>query len=115
MTASRLWFPLVAPPLAFGAEGAFGWWAGAQLCTSLSIRSARVLIGMVSVAMLAIAIVALWTGIRGYREASATRDAAGDRIEFMALGGVLVSVSFVVGLIWSALNGVFVTGCGGMR
>jgi hypothetical protein len=115
MTARRLWFPLVAPPLAFGVEGAFGWWAGAAICTSLSIGSARALVGIVSVAMLIVALVGLSMGIRGYRAASAASYAAVDRIEFLALGGVLVSTAFIVGLIWFGLNGIFIKGCGGMR
>ncbi len=115
MRPRDLWFPLVAPPLAFGADGAFGWWAGAQICRSMSIGSVRVLVGGVTLAMLIVSLAGLATGVRSYRQASAAAHAAADRVEFMALGGVLVSSSFVVGLIWFWLNAVFVTVCGGMR
>jgi hypothetical protein len=115
MSSTRLWFPLVAPPLAFGAEGAFGWWAGAKICTSLSIGSVRALIGVVTIAMLVVALVGLSTGVNSYRAVSATHHAAADRVEFMAFAGVLVSTSFVVGLIWFGLNAVFINVCGGMR
>ena len=115
MTARRLWFPLVAPPFAFGAAGAFGWWIGAGICTSYSIASVRILVAIVSIAMLGVSVAALSTGLSSYREARLARYAVADRVEFMALGGVLVSASFVVGLIWFALNAVFINGCGGMR
>jgi hypothetical protein len=111
----RLWFSLLAPPAAFGAEGAFGWAVGSGVCTSVSIGTARTLVAVVSLVMLAIAAAALMTGIGSYREALVTRHAAADRVEFMALGGVLVSASFVVGVIWFGLNAVFLNVCGGMR
>jgi hypothetical protein len=115
MTAGRLWFPLLAPPLAFAAEGAFGWWIGAGICTSYSIGSVRILVAIVSIATLIVASAGLSTGIQSYRAASATHHAAGDRVEFMALGGVFVSSAFLVGLIWFGLNAVFINSCGGMR
>jgi hypothetical protein len=115
MTARRLWFPLVAPPVAFGVVGFVGWWAGTQICTSLSIGAARLWVGIVSLAMLIVALGGLAMSIRSYRDAGATRRVAGDRVGFMLLGGVLVSTSLVVGLVWSALNALFITGCGRMR
>jgi len=39
--ALRLWFPLVAPVLAFAIEGFFGWWAGARICAAASVGSGR--------------------------------------------------------------------------
>jgi hypothetical protein len=115
MTRTRLWFPLVAPPLAFGAEGAFGWWIGDRICTSLSIGSVRAIAGGVSVAMVVLAVAATVMGLGSYRAVSGHTDVAGDRVEFMALGGVLVSIVFLIGLIWFALNPLFIRGCGGMR
>ncbi len=115
MTARRLWFPLVAPPLAFGVEGAFGWWIGAGICTSYSIASVRAVVAIISIVMLAVVVAGLSTGVSSYREARVTRYAVADRVEFMALGGVLVSASFIVGLIWFGLNALFIDVCGGMR
>ncbi len=112
--AARLWFPLVAPALAFGAEGAFGWWIGARICEHMSIASGRVVVAVVTLAMLAISAGALATALGSYRRANPGGVAA-DRVQFMALGGVLVSTAFLVGLVWFGLNAAFVHQCGGAR
>jgi hypothetical protein len=65
--------------------------------------------------MFAVACVGLIAGMQSWREASARRRAAADRVEFMALGGVLVSAAFVVGIGWAGLSAVFLDVCGGMR
>ena len=112
--ASRLWFPLLAPMFAFGIEGAFGWWVGAWICESASIGAGRVWVAIVTVAMLVVTLSALTTAVGSYRRANPA-EVAGDRVQFMALGGVLVSTAFAVGLVWFGLNAVFLHQCGGMR
>ncbi len=111
----RLWFGLLAAPAAWAIDGLVGWFFGARICTAMSIGAVRVTVGVLSLAAL---LVAAWGWIVGYdawrRVASEPRP-AGDRVEFMALGGVLVSTAFVVGLFWAALNAVFIDVCGGMR
>ncbi len=109
-----LWFSLVAPALAFGAEGAFGWWIGNWMCASRSFATGQITVGVVTLAMLAVAVTGLMSGLSNYRSIHPAQVAA-DRLEFMALGGVIVSASFVVGLIWFGLSAAFVHHCGGMR
>jgi hypothetical protein len=113
--ARRLWFPLVAPAAAFGAAGAFGWWMGARICTASSVGAARSLVAVVTAAMIVVAGAALATGLDNYRRARAAAEAAGDRTEFMAMAGVFVSTSLLIGLVWFVLNPVFIDVCGGMR
>lgn len=115
MTSPRsLWFSLIAPVVAFGVEGAIGWWAGDWMCRSMSIAAGRALIAIVTVLMLAIAVGGLMTAMGNVQTAN-QKGIAGDRVEFMALGGVFVSTAFAVGLVWFGLNAAFVRQCGGMR
>lgn len=115
MTSPRgLWFSLIAPVVAFGVEGAVGWWAGDWMCRSTSFAAGRALIAIVTVLMLAIAVSGLMTAI-GHVQTANRQGIAGDRVEFMALGGVFVSTAFAVGLVWFGLNAAFVRQCGGMR
>jgi hypothetical protein len=109
-----LWFSLLAPAAAFGIEGAFGWWIGARICTSMPIDVGRAAVGAVTLVALAIAGAGLIAAIHSVREANAN-GVASDRVEFMALGGVFVSTSFLVGVLWFGLNAAFITQCGGVR
>ncbi len=111
----RLWFSLLVPTAAFGIEGAFGWWIGDRICTSMPIGAVRLWVGAVTIATLVLTGWALWAGIGNYREATAAAEAYADRVQFMALGGVLVSASMLVGLIWFGFNAILVNVCGGMR
>jgi hypothetical protein len=110
----RLWFGLVAAPTAWAAEGLFGWWVGAQICTAWSVGRVRAMVGVFSIVMLAVAIAGLLTGLRNWRDTSVTAKQV-ERVEFMSFGGVLVSVAFVIGIFWSGLSAVFIDVCGGMR
>ena len=115
MTRPRsLWFPLIAPVVAFGVEGAVGWWAGDWMCRSMSFAAGRAGIAVVTIAMLAVTVGGLMTAVANVHAANPER-IAGDRVEFMALGGVFVSTAFAVGLVWFGLNAAFVRQCGGMR
>ena len=115
MTGPRLWFPMIAPAAAWAAEGLFGWWAGAQICTSMSISGVRASVTIVSLVMLTVAVAALVMALSNWRESGARSHAESDRIEFISLGGVLVSSAFVVGIAWSGLSAAMLNVCGGMR
>ena len=116
MTMSqRWWFGLLAAPGAWIVEGLFGWGAGSRVCTAWSVATARLVIGAFSLVMLAFAAAGLLTGVRNWRTATAAPRAAGDRVEFMSFGGVLVSTAFVIGIIWSGLVAVFIDECGRAR
>jgi hypothetical protein len=112
-SALRLWFPLVAPAVAFSVAGLFGWAIGARVCTSISLGTARLLIGVMSLAMLGVSCLALLSGLDNFRQTPHRHTE--DRVEFMALGGVLVSASFVIGTLWFVLNPALLHGCGGVR
>jgi hypothetical protein len=81
----------------------------------MSLTTVRALIGIVTLAMIAVAGAGLTFAVANYREAAAVADVEADRLTFMALGGVIVSGTFLVGLIWFGLSGLLITVCGGIR
>jgi|SRR5689334_9216497 hypothetical protein len=116
MTATqRLWFALLVAPIAWIIQGLLGWAVGSGICTAWSVGTVRIAIGVLSILMLACAAAGLMTGIRNWREVRREPRAAGDRVEFMSLGGVFVSTAFVIGIAWSGLAAVFINVCGRTR
>ncbi|MGE3958373.1 MAG: hypothetical protein AB7H96_16800 [Vicinamibacterales bacterium] len=112
----RLWFGLLAAPAAWVAQGALGWFFGERICTAMSVGTVRLVIGAVSIAALAIVGAALLTGWRSWQASTDRTGIEGwDRVTFMAMGGVLVSASFLVGTLWAGLSPMFIDACGGMR
>jgi|SwirhisoilCB2_FD_contig_41_16563452_length_1673_multi_3_in_0_out_0_3 hypothetical protein len=112
--ARRVWFSLLAPAAAFTVVELVGWTVGSRACTSMSLASVRIVTGLVALAGLIVACAGLATGVGTYRRAAST-DVAGDRGVFLAMGSVFTSASFAVGLIWFALNALFINVCGQMR
>jgi len=114
-----LWFGLVAAPLAWTTQGLLGWFFGARVCASMTPGSVRVTLGIISLIALAIAIAGIGAGLRNWRRASdaphPVHAEAWDRVEFMALGGVLVSSAFTLGIFWAGLSSAFLFTCGRVR
>jgi hypothetical protein len=115
VSPARLWFALAAAPVAWIAEGLFGWFFGARICTAFSIPTVRLLIGGFSLVMLGTAVSGLVIGVRSWRAAREVPRPPADRVEFMAIGGVLVSAAFVVGIFWSGITAAVLDVCGWMR
>jgi hypothetical protein len=111
----RLWFGLVAAPLAWIVQGLCGWLFGSRVCTQMSIGGARTVLGVLSVVAIATALGGIVVGLANWRTATREQIAAEDRVEFMSLGGLLVSSVFLLGIFWASLNAVFVNVCGGIR
>jgi len=111
----RLWIGLLAAPLAWTLQGLLGWFVGARVCTSMSIGAVRLSVGIIGVIALAIAVAGFAVGLENWRTANAASRPAADRVEFMSLGGLLVSSTFLVAIGWATLSAVLVSGCGGMR
>lgn len=111
----RLWFGLIGAPAAWIFQGTVGWGVGARICTELSIAAVRWTLGIFSLAMLAVALGGLAVGLSNWRTATVHAHAAGDRVEFMAFAGLLVSAVFTLAICWAGLNAIFINTCGGMR
>ena len=101
-----LWFGLLAAPAAWTIQGLLGWWAGERICGDLSIAGVRGLTALGS----------MWRAWLTTTSAPHPIHAeAWDRVEFMALGGFLVSSAFTLGIIWGALPSLMLSACGRAR
>jgi hypothetical protein len=114
-----LWFALLAPPAAWSGQELLGWFFGERTCGSMTPAAVRLTVLGITVAALAVSIAGAARGWRSWRHSSAATDPlatdAEDRVEFMALGGLLVSVVFTIGIAWSGLSSAFLGDCGRMR
>ncbi|MGC4080798.1 MAG: hypothetical protein QM736_01430 [Vicinamibacterales bacterium] len=111
----QLWIGLLVAPAAWTVEGFLGWYVGGHICQGLSTWTARATVDAISVGMLAAALGGLGIAWSNWRTATTASRGESDRIQFMSLGGVVVSASFVIGIVWFGLNGWLVTDCGAMR
>jgi hypothetical protein len=114
-----LWFGLLAAPTAWTIQGLLGWWAGERICGDMSIGGVRGLTAVVSMLALIVALAGVATAWRAWdgtsRAPHAIHAEAWDRVEFMALGGLLVSSAFTLGIIWGALPSLMLSACGRVR
>jgi hypothetical protein len=118
-SALALWFPLIGAPAAWTIQGLIGWWSGERLCSAMSIATVRGLTVVVTLAALAVAVGGIVIASKMWQRSSPAShpmhtDATG-RVEFMALGGVLVSSAFAIGIVWAGLSSVFLNACGRVR
>jgi len=117
--ARSLWFPLLAPPAAWSVHGLLGWFVGETTCGALTPVAVRLIVAGITVAALLVSVAAVGLGWRSWRaqshEANPLEAAAHDRLQFMALGGLLVSVMFTIGIGWAGLSAAFLSDCGRMR
>jgi hypothetical protein len=111
----RLWFGLVAAPAAWTVQGLVGWFVGARICTQMSIGSVRAVGGVVGLAALLCALAAIVVGRDNWRRASAQGPPAADRVAFLSLGGLFVSVSFAIGIVWALASPLVLDACGAAR
>ncbi|HVZ23962.1 MAG TPA: hypothetical protein VG871_22970 [Vicinamibacterales bacterium] len=119
ISATRLWFAILAPPAVWIAQGALGWFFGDRICTDMSIGSVRLVTGLISLAALGTTLVALGIARENWRQSVSStleRTLQGrDRVEFMSVSGVFVSSLFIVAIVWAGLSSVLINVCGGMR
>ena len=114
-----LWFPLTGAPAAWAIQGLLGWWAGERVCSAMSIEAVRGFTVVVTLVALAVAVGGIVMASRMWQRSSSASGAmhtdATSRLEFMALGGVLVSSAFAIGIVWAGLSSVFLNACGRVR
>lgn len=117
--ARSLWFALLAPPAAWAVQGLLGWFFGERVCGAMTPGAVRLTVLAITVAALAVSLACAARGWRTWRLSSAVEDPtaadAHDRVEFMALGGLFISVVFTIGILWSGLSSAFLKECGRMR
>jgi hypothetical protein len=114
-----LWYPLLAPPAAWSIQELLGWFYGERICGTMSPAAVRWTVLAIGLAALAICISGCargWRTWRGVTTAGGVLEAdAHDRVEFIALGGFLVSTVFSIAVTWAALSSAFLFECGRMR
>lgn len=122
----RLWFGFSASAIAWGSLGVIDILILWRACTHygnfgspVSHPGARILYGIVSVVLLATAVVAgvaSWRNWRVLSGRSRLLDAEGvDRREFMALVGIFVSITMGMGILWLTLPPFIFELCGRAR
>ncbi|MGC1869757.1 MAG: hypothetical protein WA700_02255 [Acidobacteriaceae bacterium] len=117
----RLWFGFVATAIAWTAVGCldvvFVWVCKPQgdFGVTLAHPVARILFGLLAVALL---IVSIYSGIVSYRnwQRLSVRQAffdaqAVERHEFLAVLGVIITLTLGMGLVWFALPTIFLDLC----
>jgi hypothetical protein len=115
----RLWLGLVAAPAAWVMYGGLGWLIDTRLCQGAESPATTVLravLGIVGLVALLAAVGGATVAYRTWRRlrnpgVHLTQDEGDARPPFMALGGVLVSASFVVGILWAMLPLVLIDAC----
>ena len=122
----RLWFGFTAAALAWVTHGFLSVVISASACqngayrwTWISESGVRVLLAVITIALLAVAVAAWIVSFQNWRSLSARRDlihAEGRRRqEFMALGGVFVSTAFALGIIWGGVRLILINLCRSAR
>lgn len=118
----RLWFGFAAGAAAWVVHGVAGFFVTWQACQDgdgswgfLSELEVRWLLGLMMLAMLAVAAAAVAISYGNWRRLARHRrltdDEATGREELMALGGVLIGSVFVFGILWSGLGPLLLDVC----
>jgi hypothetical protein len=117
--ARGLWFALLAPPAAWAVQGLLGWFFGERTCGGMTPASVRWTLFAISLLAFLVALAGITRGWSRWRARTTARDVmvteAADRVEFMALGGFLVSSVFAVAIFWGGLSSAFLFDCGHIR
>jgi hypothetical protein len=118
----RLWFGTAGAAVAWALHGTVCEIISAKACQNgigslgaLSPFGVRWLLAGITLGFLAIAVAGGIISFRNWRHVAATNDLvhaeSPQREQFMSLGGVFVSVAFVVGIIWAGLPLIFLDVC----
>lgn len=121
----RGWHALVAPPVAWLAQGAIGWFIAAHTCAEatrrISSASARVAIAAITVVAIATSVWGLLASRRAWQaqsvavESGAAPAAVVERVRFVGMLGLVVGISLTLGLALAGFPALLVRGCGEAR
>jgi hypothetical protein len=112
-------FALLAAPAAWAVQGLLGWFFGERTCAQLAPSAVRWIVLLVSVVALLVAVAGISRGLTAWRRHAGAHGLAAtdarDPVEFLAVGGVLVSSVFAIAIVWAGLSAAFLSDCGRMR
>jgi len=118
----RLWFGFAVPAIAWVALGCLDiviTWRACMHQEDFGIPNphpgVRVLFFVLALVLLALTVGAGWVSYRNFRDLSGRRDLLGshavERREFMAMLGVIISITLGMGMVWLALPPLFLDLC----
>jgi len=118
----RLWYGFTAAPAAWVLQELLGVIVSAQLCPAnlpnwgaIGENGVRLLLGLITAILFVVAISAgivafeNWRALSGHR--SVVHAEGSSRKAFMSVGGILISSSFAVGLLWSGIPLIMLQQC----
>jgi hypothetical protein len=113
------------PPLAWAAQECAGWFVAERACPaaahSLSLSAARVAIGAISLAALAVSLIGLARARRLWRALTtgvgegAVVTPAGERVRFVVTLALVTSATLTLGMALAGLPALFIHHCGVIR
>ena len=111
--SGRLWFGCIAGAAAWVTHGVLSVLIATAACPDGELRNVRLWLALLTLAALALAlaggVVSYWNWRRLTEHPRLPR--AEGREEFQALGGIFISVIFIVGIIWGGLPLVLLGVC----
>jgi hypothetical protein len=119
---ARLWFGTCAAAFAWAVQGFTCLQISTQACKDgngdwgpLSGPEVRILLGVVTLILLAVAVTGGLTSYKNWRtlaeQRRITRDEGLSREDFMALIGVFLSVAFSLGIVWAGIPPILIDVC----
>lgn len=114
LPSSRLWYGFTAAPAAWALEGVIGVIVSAQFCPAnspnwgiLGENGVRLALGLITIALLIVAVSGAIVAYGNWRALSGSREFAHaegiGREAFMSVGGILLSVVFIIGILWAGI------------
>lgn len=118
----KLWFGATGAAIAWALQGFTCFIMAVQACKTgtgtwgpFSPAAVRILLGGVSLAYLAVALLSGWVSYKNWRSLSEERrlmqTEAYGREEYMALAGIFVGLTASLGLVWSGMGPIFCSVC----
>ena len=125
-TPRAVWFGLIGGPAAWALQGLLGWWIAGATCNDGTAEWGRLSPGGVRTLLVVLSAAALGTAVasavgarqwwRGLTPPGRFTEALGkQRLEFMAIAGVLISIVFSIAITWTALAILWLDVCEWMR
>jgi hypothetical protein len=122
LPSKRLWYGFAAAPSAWALQGIVAVIVSAQFCPAdvpnwglLGQTSVKVALGVLTIALLGVAISGGWVAFRNWHALAGRREfthaEALSREAFMAMGGILISAVFTVALLWSGIPFLMLNEC----
>ena len=114
--SKRLWPAVLLPPVFWALQLSIGWFVEAHACPGTSrpwsLGAARIAVGVVTLAALAVSVWGLTVVFRYWKG----RDADDvERARYLSMAGFVVGVTLTLGILFAGLPSVILRGCGEVR